>query len=79
MSPAKTADPGSLIAAVEAGTGVAVSPESLDCIAGRRLKLIPFSPAPEPLVVVAAWSKGGLKAAGEEFLKCAREVVLKKD
>jgi DNA-binding transcriptional LysR family regulator len=67
----------SLIAAVEAGNGVAVAPRSLACTAGPRLKLIPFSPAPEPLVIGAAWSNGGLNAAGERFLKCARRVTAK--
>ena len=63
----------SLIAAVEAGSGVAVAPQSLTCTAGPRLKLIPFSPAPEPLVVGAAWSNGGLNAIAEQFLKCAKQ------
>ena len=68
----------SLIAAVEAGNGVAIAPQSLTCTAGPRLKLIPFSPAPAPLVVGAAWAKNGLTAIAERFLKCAREIVLKK-
>src|SRR5882762_1365526 len=66
----------SLIAAVEAGNGVAIAPRSLTCTAGPRLKLIPFSPAPAPLVIGAAWSKGGISAAGEQFLKCAKETAL---
>jgi len=64
----------SLIAAVESGAGVAVAPQSLTCIAGPRLKLIPFSPAPAPLVVGAAWSKAGLSPAAERFLKCAKQI-----
>jgi DNA-binding transcriptional LysR family regulator len=69
----------SLIAAVESGAGVAVAPQSLTCTAGPRLKLIPISPAPEPLVVGAAWSKDGLTAAAERFLKCAKETASKKE
>jgi len=69
----------SLIAAVEAGNGVAIAPQSLTCTAGPRLKLIPFSPAPAPLVIGAAWSKDGLTAAAERFLKCAKETTLKKE
>jgi LysR family transcriptional regulator, benzoate and cis,cis-muconate-responsive activator of ben and cat genes len=68
----------SLIAAVEAGNGVAIAVQSLACTAGPRLKLIPISPAPPPLVVGAAWSKNGLTPAAERFLKCAREAVLQK-
>jgi DNA-binding transcriptional LysR family regulator len=66
----------SLIAAVEAGNGVAIAPQSLACMAGPRLKLIPFSPALAPLVVGAAWLKNGLTPAAERFLTCARETVL---
>jgi LysR family transcriptional regulator, benzoate and cis,cis-muconate-responsive activator of ben and cat genes len=65
----------SLIAAVEAGNGVAIAPQSLGCTAGPRLKLIPFSPALPPLVVGAAWIKNGLTPAAEGFLICAREVA----
>jgi len=65
----------SLIAAVESGTSIAVAPQSLACTSGPRLKLIPFSPALAPLVVGVAWSKHGLNAAGERFLKCAKETV----
>lgn len=68
----------SLIAAVEAGNGVTIAPESLACTAGPRLKLIPFSPALAPLVVGVAWPKAGLTAVGERFVKCAREAVSKK-
>jgi len=68
----------SLIAAVEAGIGVAIAPQSLTCTAGPRLKLIPFSPALSPFVVGAAWVNKGLTAAAERFLKCAKETALKK-
>ena len=69
----------SLIAAVEAGNGVAIAPQSLTCTAGPRLKLIPLSPAPDPLVIGAAWAKNGLTIAAERFLKCAKETTLKKE
>ncbi|PYJ83821.1 MAG: LysR family transcriptional regulator [Verrucomicrobia bacterium] len=69
----------SLIAAVEAGNGVAIAPQSLTCTAGPRLRLIPFSPAPPPLVIGAAWAKNGLTIAAERFLKCAKETTLKKE
>ncbi len=65
----------SLIAAVESGAGVAIAAQSLACTAGPRLKLIPFSPAPLPLVIGAAWPKAGLTATAERFLKCAKEIV----
>jgi DNA-binding transcriptional LysR family regulator len=65
----------SLIAAVEAGNGVAIAPRSLACTAGPRLKLIPLSPEPAPLVVGAAWSKDRFPAAAERFLRLAKETV----
>ena len=63
----------SLIAAVEAGSGVALVSESVRCVSGSRLKLLPMTPSPEPLVVGVAWSKDGLTIAAERFLKFARE------
>ena len=68
----------SLIAAVESGAGVAIAPQSLTCTAGLRLKLIPLSPAPQPLIIGAAWSKNGLTAAAERFVKCAKATALEK-
>ena len=64
----------SLIAAVEAGGGVALVSESLSCIAGPRLKLTPLSPAPAPLIIGAAWVKGRLAPAAGRFLECAKEI-----
>jgi len=65
----------SLIAAVEAGIGVAIVARSLQCTSGPRLKLIPFSPAVQPLVIGAVWLNKGLSSAGEQFLNCARELA----
>jgi DNA-binding transcriptional LysR family regulator len=65
----------SLIAAVEAGNGVAIVAQSLACTAGPRLKLIPLSPAPPPLIVGAAWLHHGLTPAAERFLQAARRQV----
>lgn len=61
-----------LIAAVESGAGVALVTQSLTCTAGPRLKLVPLSPAPAPLIVGAVWSKSGLTTSAERFLKCAK-------
>ena len=62
----------SLIAAVEAGGGVALVSQSLACTAGARLKLLPLTPAPAPLIVGVAWAGEGLAPAADLFLKCAR-------
>jgi len=63
----------SLIAAVEAGYGVALAPESLVCFAGPRIKLTALSPEPAPIVIGAAWPKGSRHPTAERFLKFARE------
>jgi len=65
-------DGASLVAAVEAGPGLAFAPQSLACSVGPRLKLIPLTPEPAPLVVGAAWVPGRLTPAAERFLGFAR-------
>ena len=65
----------SLISAVGAGNGVALMPESLACIAGARLKLLPLTPAPKPLSIGIASPQTGRTAAAESFFKCAKEVL----
>lgn len=45
----------SFIAAVETGRGFARVSQSLNCIAGPRLKVRPLDPAPPPLVVGLAY------------------------
>ena len=62
----------SLIAAVEAGRGVALVPESLSCLAGPRLKLRGVKPDPEPLIVGLARRKGTMSKTVENFFAAAR-------
>ena len=59
----------SLIAAVEAGRGVALVPQSFACFAGERLKLKPLTPAPAPLIVGLVWRKGTLTLPCHQFVK----------
>lgn len=68
----------SLIAAIEAGSGVAIAPQSLNCTAGPRLKLIPFSPPATSLIVGAVWIKDRLNSTAERFLKLAIDVAARK-
>ena len=63
----------SLIAAVEAGDGVALVTESMACVAGSRLSLTRIVPAPSPLLISAVWPEGKLSATAEHFLSCARK------
>jgi DNA-binding transcriptional LysR family regulator len=67
----------SLIAAVESGCGVAIMGQSLICSVGQRLKLVPLSPAPEPLVLGAIWLKKGLTEPARRFLESAQEAIAK--
>ena len=67
----------SLIAAIEAGCGVAVAPQALACTAGPRLRMVPLSPAPEPLVVGIAWPRQGFTSTVEHFVNAARNVSQK--
>jgi DNA-binding transcriptional LysR family regulator len=66
----------SLIAAVEAGDGVALVTESMGCVAGSRLSLARIVPAPAPLVIAAVWHEGRLSATAEQFLSCARKCAM---
>ena len=65
----------SLVAAVEAGYGLALASRSLACSIGARLKLIPVAPEPEPLVIGAAWLAEGLPPVAERFLRCAKDAA----
>lgn len=58
----------SLIAAVEAGRGVAVVPSVIASVAGARLVLREIRPTPEPLVVGVAYRRGRLSSAAQRFV-----------
>jgi DNA-binding transcriptional LysR family regulator len=62
----------SLIAAVEAGRGVALVPASLGYLAGPRLKLRSLAPSPEPLVVGLVRKKGSSSTTVDRFVAAAR-------
>lgn len=67
----------SLVAAVEAGMGVAVVTESFGCVAGERVKLLKMDPKIEPLVVGIAWKERGLRSAESTFLEKAKTLCLR--
>lgn len=58
----------SLVAAVEAGMGVSVVTESIQCVASGRVKVIPLDPVGESLVVGIAWKEQPLSREQEAFL-----------
>jgi DNA-binding transcriptional LysR family regulator len=62
----------SLIAAVEAGRGIAIVPQCFACLAGARLKVRPLTPAPPALVVGAICRDGKPTPVAEAFLNAAR-------
>jgi DNA-binding transcriptional LysR family regulator len=63
-----------LIAAVEAGRGVAIVASSIACMAGPNLRLIPFRPALEP-IIMGALTKLNRSPLVETFLAAVRESV----
>jgi DNA-binding transcriptional LysR family regulator len=63
----------SLIAAVEAGRGVALVQDGFECLAGPRLRVRLLSPAPPPFAFGVAWRKGVQSAAVVNFVKAARQ------
>ena len=58
----------SLIAAVEAGRGVALIAQGLESMAGSRLKIRALNPAPAPVVVGVAYRKGKITSVAERFI-----------
>src|SRR6266704_3659067 len=65
----------SVVAAIEAGTGVAVAVAGLGYTFGNRLKLVRLTPAPKPISFGIAARKGRLSPATEKFWQCAKEAA----
>lgn len=63
----------SVIAAVEAGRGMALVPGCVACMVGPRLKIIPLNPKGEMIPVGAIWKSGETPAAVEKFIAAAGE------
>ena len=64
----------SIIAAVEAGRGIALVPSSLACIVGTRVKLIPLKPALPPIPAGALWLKENDSELVRKFIAAAGAV-----
>jgi len=58
----------SVIAAVEAGHGIALVPSCMECMTGPRLKIVPLTPPTAPIVVGAVCRKDSTSAAAEKFV-----------
>jgi DNA-binding transcriptional LysR family regulator len=63
-----------LIAAVEAGRGVAIVSTSMKCLTGPRVKLLPFAPALPPLIVGALTSKP-VAPLTERFIAAIKKIA----
>lgn len=61
----------SLIAAVEAGRGLALVPSALACMVGPRLKIVPLAPEVAPIVVGAVCRKASDSVAAHKFIAAA--------
>lgn len=62
----------SLIAAVEAGRGIALVQQGFECLSGQRLTVRPLSPSPAPFVVGVAHLRKTMPPDIEAFLSAAR-------
>jgi DNA-binding transcriptional LysR family regulator len=63
----------SLLAAVEAGRGIAVTSESVLSVAGSRVMFVPLKPAPRPLIVGICYHGRTLAASPtRQFVETAR-------
>jgi len=62
----------SLIAAVEVGRGIALIQQGFEFLAGPRLKVRALDPAPGPVIVGVAHSKGKISAVAEKFVAALR-------
>jgi DNA-binding transcriptional LysR family regulator len=69
----------SLIAAVEAGRGVALVPRAFECLSGPRLKVRPISPAPPPFIVGVARRKKPSSPQAEKFIAAIKLSGTNKD
>jgi DNA-binding transcriptional LysR family regulator len=63
----------SLMAAVEAGRGVALVPSCMACLAGPRLKILALTPEREPIIVGAVCRKAGGTPVAQMFVDAASE------
>jgi DNA-binding transcriptional LysR family regulator len=61
----------SLIAAIESGRGYALVPDSFECMAGPRLKIIALKPDGEKIPVGAIWKKDSDLVLVEKFVAAA--------
>jgi DNA-binding transcriptional LysR family regulator len=60
-----------IIAAVEAGRGIALVPSSLACIVGTRVKLLSLKPALPPIPVGALWRRDAKGELVKKFVTAA--------
>lgn len=61
----------SLIAAVEAGRGLALVPSAMACMVGPRLKILPLASEVAPIVVGAVCRKASDSIAAQKFIAAA--------
>ena len=61
--------------AAERAPGVALVNESMACIAGARLKLVPLSPEPPAFVIGAVWKAKGIDGAAAQFVAASKEAI----
>jgi DNA-binding transcriptional LysR family regulator len=67
----------SIIAAVQAGRGIALVFKSVEILAGQRIVLRPLTPDPAPLPIGLAYREGKVSAATRAFIEAATAMKAK--
>ena len=65
----------SLIAAIEAGRGIAIASEATRAIGGSRIRFVPLKPAPPPLNLAIYYPAKGLSPAAQTFAETATRCI----
>ena len=65
----------SLLAAVDAGTGVAIASDAFNYAFGDRVKFLPLTPEPKRVPIGIISRKGILSPATAKFCECAKETL----
>lgn len=62
----------SLVTAIEAGSGIAILPQNLEMTTGARIRLVPISPSPSPIIIGMAYPANRRDPVSIRLRQCAR-------
>lgn len=64
-----------VVSSVEAGAGVGIATGAFSHAFGHRVKLLPLTPEPKPIIIGIAAPRGRLSPAADKFWQCAKEAA----